>query len=475
MAFGRSWTMDDQQAFERQLEQVLRDVAGPPRPVDASSITRAVATGTGGPARIGARWSRIEAPAVFAKGGYSMFTTLKLAAAAAALAIVGSVLALSVGPPTGDQSGPGALSAPTVQNAHGSIWLERHDDSPGTFYVLHGDGLMTGFNRDLGIGVGQWLPIDEGSIEAQLSFTGSDSQYLQLEPGTADLHFVGTLDDAGDHMTLTYDDNGLGMTTTSVERQKMAPMPPEAETVTPPDTGWLPATGIHSHGLDESGVTLEEYGGRPNMTLEHSDGTWVSINSWVGPGVGLITAPDEYHGILTAWWVNDDPDTTLPLVGQVSVDPETGAVTNAYGDSEGFVDSAPMERQELGEVPEPDEAWWPSLGSIWVEAREGGPDVMTALHADGTVLTIDPYRGVGVGSWRPTGVDTATVTIDYYDVDLTHETVSPGPATLRGELRFAEDGELATLDASVENRPRFGGEAWEDTVSATLEREPFAG
>ena len=88
-------------------------------------------------------------------------------------------------------------------------------------------------------------------------------------------------------MTLTYEQNDLGMTSASVKRQKMAPMPPEAASVTPPDTGWHPVIGIAQHQPDESGVTLEQYGGRPNMNLEHSDGTWVSVNSWVGPGVGL--------------------------------------------------------------------------------------------------------------------------------------------------------------------------------------------
>ena len=61
---------------------------------------------------------------------------------------------------------------------------------------------------------------------------------------------------------------------------------------------------------------------------------------WVGPGVGLTAAPDEYHGILTAWFTNDDPDYSPPLVAEVSVDPETGETTNAYGTSEGFTDSA---------------------------------------------------------------------------------------------------------------------------------------
>jgi hypothetical protein len=372
-----------------------------------------------------------------------------------------------------------STSPEAIQNAQGSIWLERHETGPDTFYVLHGDGLMTGFNRQLGIGVGQWAPVDEDSVVAHLGFTGTDGQYSRLEPGTADLRFSGQLDDAGDLMTLTYEQNDLGMTSASVERQKMAPMPPEAASVTPPDTGWHPVIGIAQHQPDESGVTLEQYGGRPNMNLEHSDGTWVSINSWVGPGVGLTAAPDEYHAIVTAWFTNDDPDHTLPLVAEVSVDPETGETTNAYGTSEGFTDSAPGEPQELdsdsGALPEPDPSWWPSLGSLWVEEHDDGPDVTTAFHADGTLLTIDPYRGVGVGSWQPTGPDTAALTIDYYDTDPSLESVKRGPATLRGELRTDETGEVATIDFTVENRLEYGLETWEEPGSATLHRQPFEG
>ena len=365
------------------------------------------------------------------------------------------------------------------QNAHGSVWLERHEDGLATFYVLHGDGLMTGFNRQLGIGVGQWAPVDDHSIVASLGFTGTDSQYLRLKPGTADLNFSGTLDEASDVMTLTYDQNDLGLTSASIERLKMAPMPPEAASVTPPDTGWRPVIGITSHEPDESGVILEQYGGRPIMDLLHSDGTWVSINNWVGPGVGLTASPDAYHGIMTAWFTNDDPDRTLPLVGEETIDPETGETTNRYGDSEGFTDSAPGEPQELGSddgaLPEPDLTWWPSLGSLWVEERDGGPDVISALHADGTLLTVDPYRGVGVGSWQPTGPDTAVVAIDYYDQDPSLDGVKIGPATLQGEIRMDQTGEVATIDFTVENRLEYGPATWEDTGSASLHRQPFVG
>lgn len=367
-----------------------------------------------------------------------------------------------------------------AQNAPGSIWLERHEAGPATFYVLHGDGLLTGFNRQLGIGVGQWAPVDDHTIAASLGFTGTDGQYLHLATGAADLRFGGELDGTGDLMTLTYDQNDLGMASTSAERLKLAPMPPEAASVTPPDVGWRPAVGIVSHEPDQSGVTLEEYGGRPNMNLEHSDGTWISINSWVGPGVGLTASPDEYHGILTAWFTNNDPDLTLPLVGEITIDPETGEVTNAYGDSEAFTDSAPSEPQvvdfDTGDAPaEPDPAWWPSQGTLWVEERDDGPNVITAFHADGTLLTIDPYRGVGVGSWRPTGPDSAAVTIDYYDTDPSLDGVGRGPATLRGDMRTGETGAVATLDFTVENMLQFGTDSWEDPGSATLRRQPFDG
>ncbi len=221
-----------------------------------------------------------------------------------------------------------------------------------------------------------------GSPAASIEYS-----YVHLQPGTADLRFTAELDGVGDEMTLTYGENDVGFATSTAQRLKMAPMPPEAEVVTPPDPGWQPDVGIHSHGPDESNVTIERYGGRPNQILEHSDGTWVSINSWVGPGVGLMAAPDEYHGILTAWFTDDDPDDPdlLPLVGMVSIDPETGAMTNRYGDSNGFYDSAPMAPQAEPEAADVDPAWWPSLGSLWVEEREDGPPVTTAIHADGTI------------------------------------------------------------------------------------------
>jgi hypothetical protein len=383
-----------------------------------------------------------------------------------AIIAVGGTLALDAGPEE-------RASAPqSEENASGSIWIERHGEDALTYYVFHGDGIATGFNRDLGIGVGQWMPLDERSLVAELGFTGTDAYYIHLEPATAALRFTGEIDESGDTMVLSFEENTLGQASSAAERKKMVPMPPEAETVTPPDPGWQPRVGIHSHAADDSGVILEEYGGRPNQTVEHSDGTWVSINSWVGPGVGLLARPDEYHGILTAWFTNDESDD-LPLVGEVSIDPETGVITNRYGDSNGFSDSAPMEPQPEPEATTVDPAWWPSLGSLWVDERDGGPSVMTAIHADGTLLTIDPYRGVGVGNWVPTGPDSAALVIDYYDTDAALETVDRGRSTLRGELLMDEAHENASIEFTVENTDWITQEVRTESGSATLRRVPM--
>ena len=48
--------------------------------------------------------------------------------------------------------------------------------------MLHGDGLMTGLNRQLGIGVGQWAPVDEDSVVAHLGFTGTDGSTRAWSP-----------------------------------------------------------------------------------------------------------------------------------------------------------------------------------------------------------------------------------------------------------------------------------------------------
>lgn len=402
--------------------------------------------------------------------GDNMFTAARVAAVVAALALGASFLAMQVGDPADEGS------SAADPNAHGSIWLERHDDGLSTFYVFHGDGIVTGFHPELGIGVGLWQATGANALTATIDFTGTDITYTQLVPGTAEFRFDGQLNDAGDSMTLTYDANAIDLSTTIAERLEMAPMPPEAGVETPPDAGWQPQVGITSHGADESGITIERYGGRPNYNLEHSDGTWVSINSWVGPGVGHMAMPDEYHGIATVWYVHDNPDYTDPLVGMVTTDPETGEETNAYGTSDGFTDSAPMEPQEVLDpatdsqpLVEPDPSWWPALGSLWLEAYDDGPAVITAIHADGTLLTIDPYRGVGVGSWQPTAMDRAAVVIDYYDTDPALDSVVRGDTTLRGELQFDPSGDTATVDYRIEGKPAIGDPV-EETGSMSMER-----
>ncbi len=393
----------------------------------------------------------------------NMVTATRIVAVIAVIALSGS-LALNVGQEE-------RASAPlSPENAPGSIWLERDAGEAATYYVFHGDGIATGVNSELGIGLGEWRPLGDHSLVAELGFTGTDSSYIYLEPGTAELRFIGELDEAGDHMTLTYDENSFGIITSTAERKKMAPMPPEAETVTPPDAGWQPRIGIDLHRADELGVTHEDYGGRPNQNLEHSDGTWVSINSWVGPGVGLYAEPDEHHGIMTAWFASDDP-AALPLVAEVSIDPETGVATNRYGDSNGFTDWAPAEPQPEPDAATVDPAWWPSLGSLWVEEHEDGPSVTTAIHADGTLLTIDPYRGVGVGNWLPTGPDSASVVIDYYDSDPRPDVVKRGNSTLYGDLQMDEAHQSATIEFTVETRHQVTGEASEtETGSAAMQR-----
>ena len=463
----REWMQEPTELDDRGLARVLEQLPDTPqrrhrwlRPLDWRPFGPG-ATRSAGPGGATLRWRNPN-----------MLNATRLVAAIAIIAVSGS-LALQVGPQVA--SGPAA-----PENAAGSIWLERDSDGLPTYYVLHGDGIAVGFSQEFGIGLGEWAPLDDRSLSAELGFTGIDAplySYVHLEPGTADLRFTAELDEVGDRMTLTYDENDVGFSTSTAERKKMAPMPPEAEVVTPPDPGWQPEVGIYSHGPDESNVTIERYGGRPNQALEHSDGTWVSINSWVGPGVGLMAEPDEYHGIMTAWFTEDDPDDPdlLPLVGMVSIDPETGAMTNRYGDSNGFYDSAPMASQAEPEVAEVDPAWWPSLGSLWVEEREDGPSVTTAIHADGTILTIDPYRGVGVGNWTPTGPDSASVVIDYYDMDPTLDGITRGDSTLLGELQMDEAHENATIDFTDENELTNDPDAEDQNGSATLKRQPLEG
>jgi|GEM_PF-3202167 len=92
--------MDDMNALERQLANVVQGAMRPPRPVDASAIVRTATTGapTDRLSAISRRFRGGSVP-VSAERGFSMFTAVKFVAAAAIVALFGGFLLASI---TGD-------------------------------------------------------------------------------------------------------------------------------------------------------------------------------------------------------------------------------------------------------------------------------------------------------------------------------------------------------------------------------------
>ena len=78
---------------------------------------------------------------------------------------------------------------------------------------------------------------------------------------------------------------------------------------------------------------------------------------------------------------------------------------------------------------------------------------------------------VGVGNGLPTGPDSASVVIDYYDSDPRPDVVKRGNSTLYGDLQIDEAVESTTIEFTVETRHQVTGEAPEtETGSAAIRR-----
>lgn len=85
-------------------------------------------------------------------------------------------------------------------------------------------------------------------------------------------------------------------------------------------------------------------------------------------------------------------------------------------------------------------------GSIWRGLNGEDPAFYLILHADGTLLGVDPYLGYSVGRWQPNDERTISGVMVAADVDPDRFTNSPGVSTTRWEAAVGDGGE--TLDGS---------------------------
>jgi hypothetical protein len=330
----------------------------------------------------------------------------------------------------------------------GSIW-QPADGAPA-YYLMHPDGTMV-VHRGGSIGLGVWEPTGD------LSLTGRvDSKRALLgEWGTLTNHSEWVMDESADAATVTSTESfvgadgvtqPLGTESLTLERLHMAPMPENAIAETPPDPGWQAVIGPSLHDRTEAGLFYE---GNlpPNHLLKHADGTVLALNPGVGDGVGLWAAVGDGWWDSTMWYPRWRGSTT-PLVGQSKASEGGGTLSTTYGTTDGFEASSgsmPMRFKPLdGELATPDPSLWPTTGRVWVEpsGNDDGQMARTAYLADGTIVTVHPRYGVGVGMWQPVDEDTFVSNILYRSGDW----------SLKAESTVSEDGEsLATRWAAKAN------------------------
>ena len=166
--------MDDMNAFERQLSNVVQRAARPPRPVDAMTIVTAATTSA-------PRW-RLQ----------SMFSATKFVVAGVIVALFGGFLLSGVlttqrreeSPPAVGASSSAEASTETRDDLLPGVDLVTEEVEPGVFRVLH-DG-----SHDLSAGVWQVAATTDGEIFVQKHRTighGRDKwRVLQVgEPGVS--------------------------------------------------------------------------------------------------------------------------------------------------------------------------------------------------------------------------------------------------------------------------------------------------
>lgn len=128
--------MDDMNALERQLASVVRGAMRPPRPVDGSAIVRSVTSeAPTDPWSVIRRRLRGGSPAL-PEGGFSMFSAVKIVAAAAIVALFGGLLLTGVlTAPEGEERAPAAATSSPAADPSSGITFVPTDD-PNVFEVI---------------------------------------------------------------------------------------------------------------------------------------------------------------------------------------------------------------------------------------------------------------------------------------------------------------------------------------------------
>jgi hypothetical protein len=418
---------------EQELERMLTDWLGegpsraPHAPVDAA-VAHAIAHPRRAPwserlrARLrlaGHRPASSTVPrASEAPGRILMLSTVRLASLGMIAALVSGLLFLQ---PRLDQA-PTAIASPSpdASGLTGSLWADQSEFS-WVYYLLHPDGSMVSLDSayapDLGMGV--WTPTGERTLATTVAFLVAGGQATQRSEWD--------IDEAAETASMTYTlvteatagkPKAPESGTVTLTRLHLAPMPPDATYPTPPEPAWRNELGRPLYPLSDAGVAIEPYD-PDNYDLSNADGTSLSLNAYVGTGLGLWAPTGEWSSVGTAWypgWLHDPP-----AVAEAVGDP-SGSFSARYGSSKAFEDTSSGQNMTLelaagdGPLASPDPAALPVLARVWVEPADNGRASRIAWLADGTIVAVHARYGMGMGLWRPTTDGRIASTIVYlYD------------------------------------------------------------
>jgi hypothetical protein len=327
-------------------------------------------------------------------------------------------------------------------------------------YLVHPDGTLVALGGNGSVGLGLWEPTGERSLVSMLVYPDADPS-PDVRLGTA-IHLAEWIvDAAGESATVTY--------VATFERADGTPVPEQAGAFTlqrlhsptqpgdagiaaPPEPAWRTELGLPLHGVGRGGIRV--VAGEPwDYDVTHADGTLLTLSPPCDR-VGLWSPTGERASVRTDWALT---------AGSASEPQEVGWMLPGPGMAMAI---EPLDRERA--IAAPDPSSWPSLGTIWVEATADGLAVRSAYFADGTVISVHPVYGTGVGLWQPAGDDTFASTIHYRKgrTRLSGEsTVSPDGETISTRYRLVDDRAGAPPEEGVSKATRMHLEVSADPVS----------
>jgi hypothetical protein len=396
----------------------------------------------------------------------------------AAVAAIAVCLALGALPVSARSPAP--PPSPVPGGLTGSIWLQHPDSGKDVYYLIHPDGTIVVQAGDPLLGLGVWQPTGERTLASTFLTTSRH--------GTTTHRSRWVVDEAGETATMTYavtEERADGTAvpeetgTATLTRLHFAPLPADAISPTPAEPAWQLALGPAINGVGTGRVATEApaHGGDPlTYHVSHADGTYFYVSPYAGDGVGLwvqsgVSGTGDPTAAITGW-LPSWPSRQIGMVVGESMDLGYAVALQA-GTSDAldiFVTLDPMSivpPDPGSPLPARDAAPWPASGAVWMEPTTDGLAITTAYLADGTVISVHPEYGTGVGLWQP--IDDHTIASS-----LGYGTLRYADWRVRAESTISQDGETLSTTYKLKDRSSQTPEEAGSTTATRVHLEPLA-